>query len=80
MPDNNALHDAAKAGNLAEVQSQVGKFDINVKGQFGETALFKAAESGHTDVIKLLLTFNPPPDVNIVNVSIPKMINICLST
>ena len=65
---DNALHTAAKAGNVAEVQSQVGKFDINAKGEYGETALFKAAESGHTDVVKLLETHNA--DVNLASVSI----------
>ena len=67
MPDNNALHEAAKAGNLAEVQAQVKNFDITVKGSGYETALWKAAQSGHTDVVKLLLSLNP--DVNLPDVS-----------
>ena len=69
MPDDNALHKAARSGNLAEVQSQVDNFDINAKGYSGETALFEAAQYGKTEVVKLLLTYNP--DVNIRNVSIP---------
>ena len=73
MPDNNALHTAARDGNVAEVQAQIGKFDINAKGGFwDETALFKAAESGHTEVVKLLLSLNA--DVNLANVSTPTMI------
>ena len=67
MSDNNALHTAAEAGNLAEVQAQVGNFDINAKGSGDETALWKAARSGHTDVVKLLLSLNP--DVNLPDVS-----------
>ena len=34
MPDNNALHIAAKAGNVAEVESQVRIFDINATGEY----------------------------------------------
>ena len=70
MPDNNALHTAAKSGNLAEIRSNVSKFDINAKGEDGGTALYWAARYGHTDVFKLLLTKNP--DVNIPDVSILK--------
>jgi ankyrin repeat protein len=66
---DNALHTAAKAGDVDEVQSQVGNFDINAKGEDDETALFKAAESGHTEVVKLLATHNA--DVNLANVRIP---------
>ena len=68
MPDN-ALHNAAKAGNLAEVRSQVRNFDINARGVDGLTALCYAAWKGHTEVVKLLLTLNA--DVNIPDVSTP---------
>ena len=64
---DNALQIAAKAGNLAEVQAQVGKFDINAKGEDGTTALCYAAWQGHTEVVKLLLSLNP--DVNLPDVS-----------
>ena len=40
--------------------------------------LSKAAESGHTEVVKLLLTLNPPPDVNLASVSIPTMMSVHL--
>ena len=63
--NHNALHTAAKCGNVAEVQSLVGKFDINAKGEDDGTALYWVAREGHTDVFKLLLTYNP--DVNIPN-------------
>ena len=67
---DNALQIAAKAGNLAEVQAQVGNFDINAKGECDRTALFSAAMKGHTEVVKLLLSLNA--DVNIPNVSTSK--------
>ena len=76
MPANNALHNAAKAGNLAEVRSQVSKFDINAKGEYDWTALVNAAVKGHLVVVKLLLTFNP--DVNIPDVSTLTMISVHL--
>ena len=63
---NNALHTAAKDGNVVVVQSRVGKFDINAKGEYDGTALYLAAREGHTEVVKLLLTHNA--DVNIPNV------------
>ena len=75
---NNALHTAAKDGHLAEVQAQVGKFDINAKGQFDMTALNWAAHDGQTEVVKLLLTLNPAPDVNMPNVSIQTVISVFL--
>ena len=67
MPNNNALHTAAKAGVLAEVQSQVSNFDINAKGEEDGTALYWAARGGYADVVKFLLTLNP--GVNISDVS-----------
>ena len=79
---NNALHDAAKDGNVFEVQAQVGKFDINAKGSDGSTALCYAAWKGKTEVVKLLLTLNPAPDVNIPDVCTPSMMSvnlICIS-
>ena len=65
--ENNALHIAAKEGNLAEVQSQVSNFDINVKGEDGVTALYLAANNGSIKVVELLLALDA--DVNIPNVS-----------
>ena len=75
---NNALHTAAKAGNVAEMQAQIGKFDINAKGQFDMTALNWAAHDGQTEVVKLLLTLKPAPDVNMPNVSIQTVISVHL--
>ena len=66
MSDNNALHDAVYLGTVAEVQAQIGKFDINAKGKFGRTALCWAANEGKTEVNKLLLTHNA--DVNMPDV------------
>ena len=76
MLDNNALHTAAKAGDLAQVQSQVSNFDINAKGEDDETALVKAAQNGYSEVFKLLLTLSA--DVNIPDVSTLKMIPVHL--
>ena len=76
MPNDNALHDAAKEGNLAEVLSQLSNFDINAKGMENMTALCWAVRYGHTEVVKLLLTYSP--DVNIPSVSSLKMIYIHL--
>ena len=67
MPNNNELHIAAEEGDLDQVQSHVDNFDINAKGKGEETALLKAAEKGHADIVKLFLTLNA--DVNIPNVS-----------
>ena len=64
---NNSLHIAAESGNLVEVQSHVNNFDINAKGEYDRTALVIAAEKGHADVVKLLLTLNV--DVNVLDVS-----------
>ena len=75
MSHNNALHNAAKEGNLSEVQILVRNFDINAKGQHGGTALYWAAREGHTEIVKLLLTLNA--DVNIPDVSIHN--DICSS-
>ena len=66
MPDNNALHDAAREGNLADVQAQVNNFDINAKGEENKTALVWAAMKGETEVVKMLLTYKA--DVNIPDV------------
>ena len=76
MPDDNALHIAAKEGDLVEVQSQVSNFDINAKGEDDGTALYWSARNGHAEVVKLLLTLNV--DVNIPNVSTLKMISVQL--
>jgi len=74
---DNALHKAAKAGNLVEVQLQVGNFDINAKGGSSDmTALVYAVYFGHVEVVKLLLTFNP--DVNIPTVSTLTIISVHL--
>jgi len=67
LESDNELHDAAFTGNLAQVQSLSHNYDINARGEYGRTALWKAASEGHMEVVKLLLTLNA--DVNIPNVS-----------
>jgi hypothetical protein len=50
------LNDAAQKGNLKEVEEFLRKgADILWKNPFGETALYKASESGHTAVVRALL-------------------------
>ena len=72
MSDNNALHIAAKGGDLAQVQSIVSnEFDINATDEKDATALYYAAESGCVEVVQLLLSLNA--DVNITVVSTLKM-------
>ena len=71
---NNALHDAAKDGNVAEVQAQVSNFNVNAQGEDGGTALFFAAYEGKREVVKLLLTLGV--DVNLANVSTPTVISV----
>ena len=70
--DDNALHIAVANGNLAQVQLQLRKFDINAKGDYDGTALYRAAREGKTDIVKLLLSENA--DVNIPDVSKVKTI------
>ena len=69
--DHNELHDAAREGDLAKVQSLIHKRNINAKGICDQTALVKAAAGGRTEVVKLLLTRNA--NVNIPDVSTLKM-------
>ena len=71
MSDNNALHDAARDGNLTEMRAQIGNFDINAKGQYDGTALYWAARMGKTEAVKLLLSLNA--DVNMPDVSTLKV-------
>jgi len=50
------LNIAAQTGNLKDVQSLLSKgADIHAKNEFGETALYKAAEAGHVAVVTALL-------------------------
>ena len=79
---DNDLHTAAKAGDLVLVQTHVqhGKFDINALGQYGETALYKAARNGHAEVVQLLLGINPEvniPDVSTNPIYFPSLLHLC---
>jgi ankyrin repeat protein len=50
------LLEAASGGNLAAVEEALEQgADVNVRGQFGDTALNLAAEHGHRQVVELLL-------------------------
>lgn len=53
---NDQMWEAARKGDVAGVTTALDKgADVNAKFRYGSTALFKAAERGHTDVVKLLL-------------------------
>jgi Ankyrin repeats (3 copies) len=53
---NNQMWEAARKGDVAAVAAALDKgADVNAKFRYGTTALFKAAERGHADVVKLLI-------------------------
>jgi len=62
---NNALHRAAKSGDLKKVEMLIEEYDadVNSQGQYDNTPLNWAAEKGHTQIVKLLLN-TPGVDVN----------------
>lgn len=53
---NEQLWEAARKGDVALVTSLLDQgADVNAKFRYGTTALFKASERGHADVVKVLL-------------------------
>lgn len=53
---NNQMWEAARKGDVVAVTAALDKgADVNAKFRYGTTALFKAAERGHADVVKVLL-------------------------
>ena len=61
---NDQLWEASRTGNLAVVTSSLDQgADVNAKFRYGTTALFKAAERGHTEIVKLLLARGADPTV-----------------
>jgi hypothetical protein len=53
---NNQLWEAVRQGDVAAVTALLDKgADVNARFRYGSTALFKAAERGHADVIKVLI-------------------------
>ncbi|MEK6334712.1 MAG: ankyrin repeat domain-containing protein [Acidobacteriota bacterium] len=53
---NDEFWEAVRKGDLAAVTALLDKgADVNAKFRYGSTALFKAAERGHTEIVKLLL-------------------------
>lgn len=53
---NDQFWEAVRKGDVAAVTAFLDKgVDVNAKFRYGQTALFKAAERGHTEVVKLLL-------------------------
>jgi hypothetical protein len=53
---NDQFWEAVRKGDVAAVTALLDKgADVNARFRYGTTALFKAAERGHTEVVKLLL-------------------------
>ena len=53
---NDKFWEAVRQGDLATVTALLDQgADVNAKFRYGATALFKAAERGHTEIVKLLL-------------------------
>jgi ankyrin repeat protein len=53
---NDQFWEAVRRGDLAAVTALLDKgADVNARFRYGATALFKAAERGHTEIVKLLL-------------------------
>ena len=53
---NDKFWEAVRQGDLATVTALLDQgADVNAKFRYGSTALFKAAERGHTEIVKLLL-------------------------
>jgi hypothetical protein len=53
---NDQLYEAVRKGDLPAVTALLDKgADVNARFRYGATALFKAAERGHTEIAKLLL-------------------------
>jgi len=51
------IHDAAKSGDIAGVQAELDKgVDVNAKREGGSTSLHGAAEGGHGEIVKLLIS------------------------
>jgi len=53
---NHQFWEAVRKGDLAAVTALLDKgADVNARFRYGATALFKAAERGHTEIVKLLI-------------------------
>lgn len=54
---NEALMEATRKGDLAQVQDLLEKgADVNTRDEYGWTPLTLAAEKGHLEIVKLLIT------------------------
>ena len=61
---NDQLYEAVRKGDVAAVTSLLDKgADVNAKFRYGATALFKAAERGNADIVKILLARGADPTV-----------------
>ncbi len=58
------LHEAARKGDLAQVQLLLGAgVPVNIKSEYGATALSFAADKGHLDLVKFLISHGAEVDV-----------------
>jgi hypothetical protein len=61
---NERLWEAARVGDAAAVKSLLdGGADVNARFRYDQTPLFKAAERGHTEVVRLLLERGAQPNL-----------------
>lgn len=61
---NEQLWEATRRGDAAAVKDLLAKgADVNAKWRYDQTPLFKAAERGHTEVVKVLLDAGAKTDV-----------------
>ena len=58
-----AFNKAVEGGDLEAAKAVAGKINVNVKGNDGTTALYKAANKGHSSMVEWLLTLGA--DTNI---------------
>ena len=53
---NEQMWEAVRKGDAVSVTALLDKgADVNAKFRYGTTALFKASERGHTEIVKILL-------------------------
>lgn len=69
-PELGQWFDAAKAGNIEQIQALISKVDVNAgdKSDNGNTALMHAIKNGHELIVKLLLSA-PGLNINALNES-----------
>lgn len=63
-PDRDALHEAARLGDVAKVKALLAKgADVNARNRFGATPLWFAAYKNRTEVVQVLLAAKADPNL-----------------